>query len=64
MASHAVAEDLHLDMAGLADELLQIEPAVPEGRLGLGGGLIERCAKRLGGFARCGCRARRRPPTP
>ncbi len=49
-STHAVAENLHFDMASIADEFFQIEPAVPEGRLGFGGGLIERRAKRFGGF--------------
>src|SRR5450759_1382946 len=37
----AVAENLHLYMAGARDELLEIEAAVAERRLGLRGGLIE-----------------------
>ena len=35
----AVAEDLHLDVAGALDHLLQVEPAVAERRLRLGAGL-------------------------
>src|SRR3984957_16953474 len=46
----AVAENLHFDMASVANEFFQIEPAIPKGRLGLGGGLIKRRAKRFGGF--------------
>ena len=37
----AVAENLHLDVAGARNELLEIEAAVAERRLGLRGGLIE-----------------------
>ena len=46
----AVAENLHFDMASVANELFKVEPAISEGCLGLGGGLIERCAKRFDGF--------------
>ena len=35
----AVAQDLHLDVAGLLDHLLDIEAAIAEGRLGFGAGL-------------------------
>src|ERR1700688_2057906 len=46
----AVAENLHFDMASVANELFKVEPAIPEGCLGLGGGLIERSAKCFGSF--------------
>ena len=37
-------------MASVVNKLFQIEPAIPEGCLGFSGSLIERRAKRFGGF--------------
>ena len=60
----AVADDLHLDMAGFTDQALDIDVAAAEGGLGLG------LAARIGLFQPCGviddahaaARRRRRSP--
>ena len=56
----AVAEDLHLDVAGLLDELLDVDRAVAEGRLGLRPRLVAGCSRSE--MSLCATRMPRPPP--
>jgi hypothetical protein len=59
----AVAEELHLDVAGALDQLLQVDLVVAEGGLGLATALADLLLQLL--RPRSGaCRARRRPSWP
>ena len=62
--SLAVAEDLHLDVAGALDQPLEIEPAVAERGQRLGARLRHQALELRRGRGQCGCRGRRRRPPP
>ena len=60
-----VAEDLHLDVAGALDQLLEIDLVLAEGGLGLAPRLGRRSRASVASSAdRRACRARRRPRRP
>ena len=59
-----VAEDLHLDVAGALDQLLQIDLVVAEGRLGLAAAGLDMVEQPAFRFDAPHCRGRRRPSSP
>ena len=59
-----VAEQLHFDVRGALDELLQEDVGTAEGRAGLAPGLVEGRARVGRAHGRRACRGRRRPSTP
>ena len=64
-AAVAVAEHLHLDVVRVDDDLLEVQPAVAERRLGLGRRRRVRAPRAPSGSRdRGACRARRRPRRP
>ena len=59
-----VAEELDLDMLGLADEAFEEDVGAAEGGLGFAAGLVEGGVEGCRGFRRRACRVRRRPWRP
>ncbi len=59
-----VAEQLHLDVPGALDELLEEDVGDAERGAGLAAGLVEGLVELVGGRGRRACRGRRRPSTP
>ena len=59
-----VAQELHFDVLGLADELLEEDVGHAEGGAGLAARLVERGVELVGRVEPRACRGRRRPSTP
>ncbi len=59
-----VAEELHLDVPGLREELLEEDVGHAEGGAGLAPGLLERLVEMRRRWRPRACRGRRRPSTP
>ena len=59
-----VAEQLHFDVAGAADELFEEDVGDAEGGAGLAAGLVEGVVELVGRERRRACRGRRRPSPP
>ena len=59
-----VAEQLHFDVPGAADELFEEHVGDAEGGAGLAAGLVEGVVELVGRLRRRACRGRRRPSPP